>query len=108
MSKERIFFHLSLVLGGMLSQISHQAQAVESLVFISSFAAGEQGAIQAYQFDTTTGSLKSIHRTGEVEHPFFFVVSRDQSSYTRFMPRRLEVVSRNKSPRLRSRAAAGA
>ena len=54
------------------------ALAEEPVVLISSFAAGEMGAIQAYQLDTATARLKPIHRTEGIENPFFTVVSQDQ------------------------------
>ncbi len=74
----RLLFSLvSLVAGAMLSQTLSTALADEPLVFISSFAAGEKGAIQAYQLDSKAGALKPIHRTGEVENPFFIAVSKD-------------------------------
>ena len=77
MTKNRIRFLFSLMVGAMLSQTLPLAQAAEPLVFISSFAAGDKGAIQAYQLDTKAGALKPIHRTGEVENPFFIAVSKD-------------------------------
>lgn len=49
--------------------------ADESLVFVSAFAAGENGAIHAYQLDLVTGRLKKVHRTADVEHPFFLALS---------------------------------
>lgn len=48
------------------------------LVFVSSFAAGDQGAIHAYRLDEEAGRLTPVHRTGGVENPFFLAVSPDQ------------------------------
>ena len=65
----------------VVAMLSHTVQATnadEPLVFISSFAAGDKGAINAYQLEPTTGILKPIHKTGDVENPFFMAVSRDQ------------------------------
>ena len=78
MTQNRIRFLLPLMIGAMLSHTLPATLADEPLVFISSFAAGEQGAIQAYHLEPTTGALKPIHRTGEVENPFFIAVSKDQ------------------------------
>jgi 6-phosphogluconolactonase len=47
------------------------------LVFISSFAAGSDGAINAFRLDPTSGALTPTHRTGGVEHPFFLALSPD-------------------------------
>jgi 6-phosphogluconolactonase len=53
------------------------APAADPLVFITEFAAGEKGGIQAYAFDTKAGTLKPIHRTAGVENPFFLALSPD-------------------------------
>jgi len=50
----------------------------EPLVFISAFASGDQGAIQAFQFDTKTGALKPLHRTTDIQNPFFLAISPDK------------------------------
>lgn len=62
----------------MFNHTVHTTNADEPLVFISSFAAGDQGAVNAYQLEPTSGALKHIHRTGDIENPFFLAVSRDQ------------------------------
>jgi 6-phosphogluconolactonase len=53
-------------------------RADEPLVFISAFAAGKDGAIHAFQLDRSTGCLKPVHRTANVENPFFLAVSPNQ------------------------------
>lgn len=53
-------------------------QAADPLVFITSFGAGENGAIQAYQLEMASGSLKPVHRTGGIDNPYFIVISPDQ------------------------------
>lgn len=78
MTKNRIRCIFLVMIGAILSQTGHTTFADESLVFISSFAAGEKGAIQAYQLEQQTGALKLSRRTGDVENPFFIAVSRDQ------------------------------
>ncbi len=52
--------------------------ADESLVFISAFAPGDDGAIHAFKLDSETGALKLVHRTTDVEHPFFLALSPDK------------------------------
>lgn len=57
--------------------VGSRTKADERLVFISAFAAGDEGAIHACRLDTTSGSLKLVHRTTDVEHPFFLALSPD-------------------------------
>lgn len=67
------------LLGLAAAMLNHSpsARADEPLLFISSFAAGKEGAIHAYQLDSSTGALKHLHRNEGVEHPFFLAVSPD-------------------------------
>jgi 6-phosphogluconolactonase len=51
------------------------ATAKDPLVFITAFAAGEDGGIHAYSFDSKAGTLKPVHRTAGAEHPFFLALS---------------------------------
>lgn len=67
---------LLLTVGALL--IKPAAAAEAPVVFVTSFAGGEKGAINAYRLVTATGSLKPLHRTTGVEHPFFIAVSRDR------------------------------
>ena len=69
---------IPILVVAMLSHTIQITNADEPLVFVSSFAAGEKGAINAYQLEPTTGALKPVHRTGDVENPFFLAVSHDQ------------------------------
>lgn len=64
-----------MVVATMFSLSTRQTSAVEPLVFISAFAPGEEGAIHAYALDLKTGELKPLHRTTDVEHPFFLASS---------------------------------
>ncbi len=57
---------------------STSAKADEPVVFISAFAGGEQSGIHAFTFDPRTGGLTELHRTTDVQHPFFLAVSPDQ------------------------------
>ncbi|QDU95050.1 lactonase family protein [Lignipirellula cremea] len=49
--------------------------AADPLLFVSSFAGGENGAIQAYHFDSSSGQLKPAERTGDMANPFFMALS---------------------------------
>ena len=69
---------LSLFASLILIQNDHSSLAGEPLIFISSFAAGDKGAIEAFSLDSSTGRMNRIQRTTGVEHPFFFVISPDQ------------------------------
>ena len=62
----------------MLSNSIPTANADEPLVFISAFAAGDKGSIQAFQLETKTGQLKPVQQTTGVENPFFLALSRDK------------------------------
>lgn len=67
-----------IVMGVTLSNLAQWANGEERLVFISAFAAGNKGAIHAYQLDCDSGQLKLATRTGGVENPFYLAVSPDQ------------------------------
>lgn len=54
------------------------AEAAPPLVFVSAFTAGEEGAIHAFELDTTRGTLLPTHREAAIENPFFIAVSPDQ------------------------------
>jgi len=54
------------------------AQADDPLVFISSFASGDKGGIHAFSFDSKTGALKPLHRTTDIQNPFFIAISPDK------------------------------
>ena len=53
--------------------------AAEPLVFISAFTSGDEGAIHAYRLESKTGRLQLVHRTTDIENPFFMAVSRDRN-----------------------------
>ena len=77
--KDNFVRSIFLVLAGaMLSNFLSTANAEEPLIFISAFAAGDKGSIQAFHLETKTGQLKPVQQTTGVEHPFFLAVSRDQ------------------------------
>jgi 6-phosphogluconolactonase len=45
------------------------------LVFITAFATGDIGAIHAFRLEVDSGRLELIHRTADVENPFFIALS---------------------------------
>ena len=51
--------------------------ADEPVVFVSAFKSGDEGAIHAYRFDSKNGQLKPLHRTTDIESPFFLAISPD-------------------------------
>ncbi len=64
-----------------LSIISHPSLAQDKrppLIFVSSFAGGEDGGIQAYHLDSESGALKAAARTGGIANPFFLALSPDR------------------------------
>ena len=69
---------LFVMLAGVMPAAAAPASADETLVFVSAFASGKEGAIHAFQLDSKTGSLTPVHRTTDVENPFFLAVSPDQ------------------------------
>jgi 6-phosphogluconolactonase len=66
-----------MAVGLMSTTPQNSSPAAEPHVFISSFAAGEDGAIHAFRLDPETGALEPLHRTTDVEHPFFMALSPD-------------------------------
>jgi len=52
------------------------AVAKDPIVFVSAFAAGEDGAIHAFRL-SNDGTLKPVHRTPGVAQPFFLALSPD-------------------------------
>jgi 6-phosphogluconolactonase len=62
----------------VLAPAARTADERDPLVFVSSFAGGDKGGIQAYRLDRKTGTLKEEHRTTGVENPFFLALSPDR------------------------------
>lgn len=69
----RTFFAVLLL--ALTSRVAEPTSAAEPLVLISAFAGGDDGGIHAFQLEPDTGRLKQVHRTGEVENPFFMAIS---------------------------------
>lgn len=59
----------------ILGLLAPTAGAEDPLVFVSSFAAGEEGAILACRLDLKSGRLTTMQKTSGVEHPFFLAMS---------------------------------
>ena len=66
------------ILFGSLCMSSSLAWAADPLVFISAFASGDKAAIHAFTFDAEAGALKPLHRTTDIQNPFFLAVSPDK------------------------------
>jgi 6-phosphogluconolactonase len=65
----------SLLLFAVLAAYVSPLRADGPLVFVSSFAPGDKGAIHAYAFDLKTGGLKPLHTNGGIQNPFFLGLS---------------------------------
>lgn len=52
--------------------------AADPLLFVSSFAPGEKGAIHSFRFDLKTGALDKVHTHGNTPNPFFLALSPDK------------------------------
>jgi 6-phosphogluconolactonase len=63
---------------GMMSDSTARTPGTDGpLIFISSFAAGSDGAIHAFRLDAAAGRLMPAHRTA-IENPFFLALSPDR------------------------------
>ncbi|NLT70789.1 MAG: lactonase family protein [Verrucomicrobiaceae bacterium] len=58
--------------------LSPSLQADDPLLFVSSFAGDEKGAVSAFRLSLEDGSLSPLARTGGIQNPFFLAVSPDQ------------------------------
>lgn len=76
MHNDLVSYLFLFMVGVMLTPVQ-TAHASDPLVFISAFAAGEEGAIHAYRLDMKTGAFKLLQRTTDVQHPFFLALSPD-------------------------------
>lgn len=70
--------HFTSILLGAFCIASVTLSAAEPLVFISAFASGDKAGIHAFGFDSKTGALQPLHRTTDIQNPFFLAVSPDQ------------------------------
>lgn len=74
MRVRRFVAYVGLV-ASMLGGVSVSAD--DPLLFVSSFKAGEEGAIHAFKWNLATGALTLAASTTDVEHPFFLALSPD-------------------------------
>jgi len=63
-----------------MTQISPTTQAEEPLVFITSFVSGEEGAVNAFQFDSKIGALKPVFQNKGISNAFFLAISPDNKT----------------------------
>lgn len=62
----------------MATAITSSSHAADGpLLFVSEFVAGEDGAIQAYHFDSESGTLTATERKVGISSPFFMALSPD-------------------------------
>lgn len=78
MFKYQILFQPLLLIGCIMTPATQQLSAADPLVFISAFTSGEAGAIHAYRLKSDTGQLQLLHKTTEVENPFFLALAPNQ------------------------------
>jgi len=69
---------LPFAVGFFMISGARTASAEDLLVFVSAFAAGDDGAIHAYSLNSESGQLKLMHRTTDAENPFFIALSPDR------------------------------
>ncbi len=79
MRNHMVTYLMPIVAVMTLGLCTPRADAAELLVFVSAFAAGEEGAIHAYRLDVATGALQLLRRTTEVEYPFFLAFAPDRN-----------------------------
>src|SRR4051812_35455845 len=68
---------LLLAAGTMSVSSTEAAPREQPLLFVSSFAGGAEGGIQALRLDLATGRLTPLHRTPGIENAFFLALSPD-------------------------------
>jgi 6-phosphogluconolactonase len=72
-----LFRNLLPLAAFVILNVAQTTNAEELLVFVSAFKPGDDGAIHAFKLDSKSGQLKQVHRTADVEHPFFLALSPD-------------------------------
>ena len=75
MNNEFMRYLLPIFAGMVFGAAAQVADAEDLLVFVSAFKPGDEGAVHAYRLDPETGRLNQIHRSSDVENPFFLAVS---------------------------------
>ncbi len=69
-----------LLLIAVMTQILPTTKAEDPLVFITSFVAGEEGAIHVFHFDSKMGTLKPLHQNKGISNAFFLAISPDNKT----------------------------
>jgi 6-phosphogluconolactonase len=77
MQRGSFYPRIVLLAGALVGSMTFQASAAGPLVFITSFAGGEKGAITAFELDPDHGELKQVQQTKDVQNPFFLALSPD-------------------------------
>lgn len=67
----------SLLLTMVTVMLPSVTQAEDLTLFITSFAAGEKGAVHTFSLDSSTGKLTEKQSEAGVEHPFYVAVRPD-------------------------------
>lgn len=68
----------SLIVLSLIAMLGLSTVMAEPVVFVSAFASGAKAGIHAFQFNSSTGSLKPLHVTTDIQNPFFLAVSKDK------------------------------
>lgn len=55
--------------------LAMSASAADPMVFISAFATGEKAGIHSFRFNTEQGTLSPLHRTADIQNPFFLAIA---------------------------------
>ena len=68
--------HLQLIVATLLmTGFASDARAADALLFVSSFAGGEEGCISTFRLNLSQGHLERVQVARDVEHPFFMALS---------------------------------
>lgn len=78
MMMELIRYVSPAILGLAMLACARLSSADEQLVFISSFAGGADGAINAFVLHSEAPQLEPVERTADVANPFFLAISPDR------------------------------
>ncbi len=61
-----------------LAAMHRSISAADPIVYVSAFTGGGKGGIFAFRFDSDKGTLRAMHKTTDIENPFFLALSPDQ------------------------------
>lgn len=74
----RTWFYVTSILASLFMIAISTADAADPLVFVSSFAPGDEGGVHAFAFDASTGKLQPLKTTLGVPNAFFLAISPNQ------------------------------